>query len=151
MSTIINKPLKETTIEKALDKNVRSSVLLNHKKNTAIKIPTSVLNAIKKVNSSIEHADILSHAIQLRSKANDHDLIQNWIEVSHNQSDYPLTPSNKLFSKFLRSVFLSNKIPSPVSEKEIRDIIDFFAKCPHDYVIPEGLIKSHVEIQVETT
>ena len=143
----ITKPLKELDVAKAFEKDKEGNLLIHHEKRTAIIIPKDVLEVLNKVNSSIIQADILAHALQLRSKGNDSDVIVNWIELGHVGSHYPLTHANEVFSKFLRSTLSAADNQNLLTEKEVRTLVHFFAKCPHGYTIPKGLIRAHSELQ----
>jgi hypothetical protein len=108
--------------------------LINDSKGTAIKIPKGVLNTIQtKLRSNDAHleesviaADIIAVAIQ-------------------NKAAY----QNKLaFIKFLKTTLVSRVTSKLFTNKEMDDLIQFFAEVPSGYVFNEGnRIWFHTEIE----
>ncbi|KAF6620524.1 hypothetical protein HFE03_07685 [Paenibacillus sp. EKM102P] len=138
------KPLKEFDKSK-INSSDGARYLLNSKKNTAIKIPSTVLKVLQKLNANIFLGDALITALHLRSFGDDELIIKNWHESSYDMYQFPNSTPNQRFLKFMENVF--NVISHELTEKETDTLLYFFARVPHGYTLPDNLIRCHYELR----
>ncbi|WP_091014437.1 MULTISPECIES: hypothetical protein [Paenibacillus] len=145
----VAKPLREIKLQTALE-DKQSTYLINPELEKAIKVPSTVLKVLDKINASMFMSDVLAHALLLRATSTKDEVrIRNWMEYP--DALFPQTQANMLFVKFLRTVLSENQTESYIPENELKVVSHFFAKCPHGYKIPTDLILSHYEIKASIT
>lgn len=123
--------------------------LSNQKDSTFILVPKSVFNTIKKIHKSpneMRHTfvNVLAMAINKRKLDDVSEALSNWINSSNKDYYYPQCVANTAFSKII-STFHRDICPDEFSEKEIKQLIIFFAKCPHGYEVTK-LIRANIEL-----
>ncbi|MBG9765898.1 hypothetical protein CUU60_04495 [Paenibacillus polymyxa ATCC 842] len=138
------KPLKEFDKSK-INFSDGTRYLLNSRKNTAIKIPSTVIKLLLKLNANIFLADTLITALHLRSFGHDDLIIKNWHESSYRMYAFPNSEPNQRFLKFMSTVFKSTS--HELTENEVDTLIYFFARVPHGYALPDNLIHCHYELR----
>ncbi|WP_342431110.1 hypothetical protein [Neobacillus sp. FSL H8-0543] len=148
---VSDKPLKETDIGN-IAKVDRKYYLINKEKQTLIKIPKKVLNALLKMNTSEKGglaADSLAMAIAYRRSKGIINELNSWIsEGGQKSSKYPICEANKMFTKFLSSILNSQLLDGYFTYEEVSELELFFAKCPHGYEpYNQGLIAAHHEFK----
>jgi hypothetical protein len=130
----------------------QSTYLINEKNQTAILISKNIEKTLRKMSNPSEHksliaADIFSVALLNRRLNNVSESLKLWESSAVKMSDYPTDNSTKAFSKFIREILLSPLFEGYFNEKEIKDLVDFFARCPHDYSFSAQLVLAHQELK----
>ena len=128
--------------------------LENTKSSTFIEIPKSVLKTIKKMHDlpaarSIVFRDILATAINLRHSKNIDEIIEAWNQNEMKSHHYPQCLANISFSKLIREAQREFYVQE-FTNNEVKNLIYFFAKCPHGYDVTR-LLRPHVELHPVTT
>ncbi|WDQ34971.1 hypothetical protein PTQ21_12305 [Paenibacillus marchantiae] len=142
--TVPFKPFKFKNASE-VDRSSGTTYFTNPDKNTAIVVPTKVVNAIHKVNGNTILTDSLATALHLRSFGNDDEIIQNWHETSYDMYAFPKSTSNERFSKFMFTIF--KEVNHELTDTEVDYLIFFFARVPHGFKLPRNFIHCHTELK----
>ena len=126
----------------------------NEDKNTSIELPKTVYKTIQKIQTlpnGINHVfvDVLATAINKRRLENVSTALERWEQSSFKLNYYPMCAANHAFDKLI-STFHNEICPTHLTETQIRDLIRFFAKCPHGYNVTH-LIRAHSEMNLVIT
>jgi hypothetical protein len=124
--------------------------LFNTQTNRLIVIPKRVNNVLEKMNVDSDEgfysADIFAMAMKYRRASDVSESVRYWKESDLNL--YPRDPVTKAFSKFLRSTLLSPLMKNYFTATEIDLVVEFFAKCPHDFQFSyDNLVQAHAELK----
>jgi hypothetical protein len=140
------KPLK--VLEKSAVKSDKPYIY-NRDNDTAIEVPLRIINTITKIHNlpnGINHifVDVLATAINKRRLEDVSEHLEIWVTNAVRSYNYPQCNANKSFSKLIRT-FVRELCAKEIPEKELEQLIFFFAKCPHGYNVT-SLIRAHAEL-----
>ncbi|MFZ0447037.1 MAG: hypothetical protein WAM95_20880 [Bacillus sp. (in: firmicutes)] len=120
----------------------------NFETSKSIQIPKSVIKTIMKIHqlpNGINHifVDVLATAIHTRRLENITETLDSWTKETLKKYYIPECKANRAFQKLIETFFIEI-CPGDFTENEIRQLIYFFAKCPHGYDVTH-LIGAHSE------
>lgn len=143
--------IKPLTIAKSMHmaKVNRNHCLYNETDDTYIKIPPKVIKCLEKMDNSERGglaADSLAMSIALRRKSDITQAMKYWLDSYSKPNYYPQCQANKIFSKYLETVLLSPLMDGLFNEEDVRELVHFFAKCPHGYKFYNEFIAVHSEL-----
>lgn len=142
------KPLKELDTAH-ISEDSDAYYIHNKDKNTSIEVPKKVYKTIQQIQTlpnGINHifVDVLATAINKRRLEDVSDALETWKNDSFKLYYIPMCSANQSFDKLIRT-FHTQICPTHLTETQVRDLIYFFAKCPHGYNVT-NLLMAHAEM-----